>query len=47
MMQFAERWVGVLRYVGLSLLFLLVYALLLRPVKNQIIHILQNPMAGG
>ena len=46
MMQFAERWVGVLRYVGLSLLFLLVYALLLRPVKNQIVHILQNPMGG-
>jgi len=45
-MEFAERWTGVLRYVGLSLLFLLVYALLLRPVKNQVVHILQNPMGG-
>jgi len=46
-LQFAERWTGVLRYVGLSLLFLLVYGLLLRPVKNQIVHILQNPMGAG
>jgi flagellar M-ring protein FliF len=28
-------WVGVLRYVGITLLFMLVYALVLRPVKNQ------------
>jgi flagellar M-ring protein FliF len=46
-MQFAERWTGVLRYLGLSLLFLVVYALLLRPVKNQVVHILQNPMHSG
>lgn len=30
-------WVGALRYVGITLLFLLVYALVLRPVKNQAI----------
>jgi flagellar M-ring protein FliF len=28
-------WVGALRYAGITLLFLLVYALVLRPVKNQ------------
>jgi flagellar M-ring protein FliF len=46
LMQFAERWTGVLRYLGLSLLFLLVYALVLRPVKNQVVHILKNPLGG-
>jgi flagellar M-ring protein FliF len=30
-------WIGVLRYVGLGLLFVLVYALVLRPVKNQVL----------
>jgi flagellar M-ring protein FliF len=30
-------WLGVLRYVGITLLFLAVYALVLRPVKNQAI----------
>jgi len=30
-----QPWVGVLRYVGITLLFLLVYALVLRPVKKQ------------
>ncbi len=30
-------WIGVLRYVGITLLFLLVYALVLRPVKKQAI----------
>jgi len=30
-------WIGVLRYAGLFLLFLLVYALVLRPVKNQVL----------
>jgi flagellar M-ring protein FliF len=28
-------WVGVLRYIGITLLFLVVYALVLRPVKKQ------------
>jgi flagellar M-ring protein FliF len=30
-------WIGALRYVGITLLFLLVYALVLRPVKKQAI----------
>ncbi len=30
-------WAGALRYVGITLLFLLVYALVLRPVKKQAI----------
>jgi flagellar M-ring protein FliF len=30
-------WLGVLRYVGITLLFLLVYAVVLRPVKKQAI----------
>jgi flagellar M-ring protein FliF len=30
-------WIGVLRYVGIGLLFALVYALVLRPVKNQVL----------
>lgn len=32
-----QPWAGVLRYVGITLLFLLVYALVLRPVKKQAI----------
>jgi flagellar M-ring protein FliF len=49
---FAERWMGLLRYAGLSLLFALVYMLVLRPVKKQMITMLQAPMraalpAGG
>ena len=30
-----QTWMGALRYVGITLLFLLVYALVLRPVKKQ------------
>ena len=30
-------WMGLLRYAGLGLLFLLIYALVLRPVKNQVL----------
>ncbi len=32
-----QPWAGALRYVGITLLFLLVYALVLRPVKKQAI----------
>jgi flagellar M-ring protein FliF len=32
-----QEWMGVVRYAGLAALFLLVYLLLLRPVKKQII----------
>lgn len=30
-----QPWLGALRYLGITLLFLLVYAMVLRPVKNQ------------
>ena len=30
-----QPWFGALRYLGITLLFLLVYAMILRPVKNQ------------
>jgi flagellar M-ring protein FliF len=33
----AQPWAGALRYVGITLLFLIVYALVLRPVKKQAI----------
>lgn len=32
-----QEWMGVIRYVGLAALFLLIYFLVLRPVKRQII----------
>ena len=32
-----QPWVGALRYVGITLLFLVIYALVLRPVKKQAI----------
>jgi flagellar M-ring protein FliF len=40
---YAEHWTGLLRYAGLLLLFLMVYVLILRPVKRQVLHILQAP----
>jgi flagellar M-ring protein FliF len=47
-------WVGLLRYVGITLLFLLVYALVLNPVKKQAIAAFKQipgqrvePLAGG
>ncbi|MGD0823007.1 MAG: flagellar basal-body MS-ring/collar protein FliF [Terriglobales bacterium] len=47
-------WVGVLRYVGITLLFLLVYALVLNPVKKHAIAAFQKipenlarPLAGA
>jgi flagellar M-ring protein FliF len=44
---YAERWAGLLRYAGLFALFLVVYFLLLRPVKKQVLHILQAPGGGS
>lgn len=35
-------WVGVLRYVGITLLFLFVYAMVLSPVKKQVIAALKQ-----
>ena len=47
-------WVGVLRYIGITLLFLIVYALVLRPVKKQAMAVfkqipthLAKPLAAG
>ena len=34
-------WMGLLRYAGLGILFLLIYALVLRPVKNQVLATLR------
>jgi flagellar M-ring protein FliF len=48
--NYAQRWIGLLRYVGLLLLFAMVYLLILRPVKNQVVHILAGSgksMAGA
>jgi len=42
--HFAERWTGLLRYVAISALFAFVYLLVLRPVKKQIIAMLQAPL---
>src|SRR5262249_39557727 len=42
--QFAERWTSVLRYAALSLLFVIVYLLMLRPVKKQVIAMLEAPL---
>jgi flagellar M-ring protein FliF len=42
-MGFVERWTGVLRYGALLVIFLLVYLLVLRPVKKQVMGILQRP----
>jgi flagellar M-ring protein FliF len=41
---FAERWTGLLRYVALLVLFGLVYFLLLRPVKQHFVALLQSPI---
>src|SRR5580704_2913779 len=38
---FTEHWTGALRYVALSLLFLAVYLLILRPVKKHVFTILE------
>jgi flagellar M-ring protein FliF len=34
-LRLVQQWGGALRYVGITLLFLLVYALILRPVKKE------------
>jgi flagellar biosynthesis/type III secretory pathway M-ring protein FliF/YscJ len=43
--NYAERWTGLLRYAGLLALFAVVYLLLLRPVKQQVLRILHSPGA--
>jgi flagellar M-ring protein FliF len=42
-LTFAERWTSVLRYAALLALFALAYLLVLRPVKNQVVHLLEAP----
>ena len=37
-----QPWVGALRYLGITLLFLIVYALVLRPVKKQALAAFQQ-----
>jgi flagellar M-ring protein FliF len=36
-----EPWIGLLRYVGLAALFLVIYFLILRPVKKQVVATLK------
>jgi flagellar M-ring protein FliF len=38
-----EHWTGALRYAGLLALFILIYFLILRPVKKQVIRMLRQP----
>jgi len=49
-----QQWSGALRYIGITLLFLVVYALILRPVKKQALEALRKipaqlaqPVAAG
>jgi flagellar M-ring protein FliF len=44
---FAERWTGLLRYAALLVLFALVHLLLLRPVKQHFVALLQSPIRGS
>lgn len=46
-LTFAERWMGLLRYAALLLLFAVVYLLILRPVKKKFIQVLENPKHGA
>jgi flagellar M-ring protein FliF len=43
-LTFLERWIGLLRYAALFLLFALVYVLVLRPVKKQFVQMLKAPL---
>jgi flagellar M-ring protein FliF len=40
-LRFLEPWLGLLRYVGIGVLFLLIYMLVLRPVKKQVLATLR------
>jgi len=42
-----EKWIWVARYIVLLLLFLLIYMLVLRPVKNQLLKAFQQAAVGG
>jgi flagellar M-ring protein FliF len=43
LLLFLEQWTFLLRYIGLLALFGLLYALILRPVKQQVLALLRNP----
>lgn len=45
LMTYAERWTALLRYAGLLVFFAVVYLLLLRPLRQQVLQILQHPGA--
>jgi len=45
LVTYAERWTALLRYAGLLAFFAVVYLLLLRPVRQQVLQILQHPGA--
>jgi flagellar M-ring protein FliF len=40
-LRLLEPWMGLLRYVGLGILFAVIYLLVLRPVKNQVLATLR------
>jgi flagellar M-ring protein FliF len=44
---YAERWISLLRYAALFALFALVYLLMLRPVKKQVLAMLRLPAVAG
>jgi flagellar M-ring protein FliF len=46
-LRIVTPWLGILRYVGIGLLFLVVYALVLRPVKDQVLATLRALAAKG
>jgi flagellar biosynthesis/type III secretory pathway M-ring protein FliF/YscJ len=41
----AQQWSSLLSYIFILLLFAIVYALFLRPVKRQVLAILRSPLA--
>lgn len=43
-MTFLEHWTGLLRYAGLTALFVALYVLILRPVKREWIRMLGQPL---
>jgi flagellar M-ring protein FliF len=42
-LMFAERWMGLFRYVALIALFAVVYLLILQPVKRKFMEVLEGP----
>ena len=42
MVPIVDKWINVIRYGQLFLLFLLIYVLVLRPIKRQIVTTFQD-----